>query len=121
DVLLVIRIPKSVMHSVQANIHIVEVVPFLLRNQVTDHLPMLAAHGEDLLLEPGFVVGTKTGYVSGIVSDQFCNFLFDLGRMRELVRGRIWRQKTSDADAVDFARRKTWRHTDDNRLLPFFR
>src|SRR5262245_49311102 len=107
------------MHTVQPNIHVVKVVPLLLRDQVTHHFPVLAAHGENLPLEPGLVIGAKTSHVGGIVADQVNDFFFDLGRMRELVGIGVGREKTSHAYSIDFARRVTWWNTDDNRGLPF--
>src|SRR5690242_9669479 len=107
--LLVIRIPKAVMYTIQANVHVMKVVPWLGCKQMTNNFPMLAAHGEDLFPQPGFIICAKTSHIGGIVTDQFRDFFFDLGRMGKFVCLSVWGQKTSHADAVNFSRRITRR------------
>src|SRR5947208_11427953 len=41
--------------------------------------------------------------------------------MSKVVLRRVWSQKASHADAIDFARRIVWRHADNDGPLPFAR
>src|SRR2546430_17668180 len=97
------------MHAVQANIYEVEIVPHLLGKQVADHLPLLAAHLEDLLFEPILVIGSETGHVDGVFTHERGDLFLDLRRMREFIRRCIRREKAADAYAIYVSRRETGR------------
>ena len=117
NVLRVVILPEAVMHPVLADIDKVEIVPLLGREQVPHHLELGAAHGEDLVAEPGLVVGAKTLHVDRIVADELANLLRKLGRMREDILVCIRCQEAAHGDAVDPARRVAWRNADDDRSL----
>src|SRR5215468_8852520 len=117
NVLLVIAVPKPVMHAVESDINKMKVIPLLIANKVPHDLPLLAAHFKNLITEPIFFVGAEASDVGRVVADKSVDFFLDFGRICELVGGRVRRKKASHADAVDFARRITRRHTDDDRLL----
>src|SRR2546430_17296930 len=105
------------MHAVQANIYEVEIVPHLLGKQVADHLPLLAAHLEDLLFEPILVIGSETGHVDGVFTHERGDLFLDLRRMREFIRRCIRREKAADAYAIYVSRREPGRHAAPKRDL----
>ena len=117
NVLLVIRIPKAVVHAVETDINKVKVVPLFGAQKMPDHIPLFAAHFEDLISQPLFLVGAKSCHVSRIIANELIDLFLDLSGVSELVGRRIRRKKASHADAIDLARRKTWRHAHNHRLL----
>ena len=121
NVLGVVIFPEAVMHPILADIDKVEVVPRLGREQVPHHLELGAAHGEDLVAQPGLVVGSKTLHVDRIVADELANLLRKLGRVREDILVCIRRQEAAHGDAVDLARRIARRNADDDRSLALTR
>ena len=95
DVLRVVVFPEAVMDPVQPDVDEVEIVPLLGREQVPHHLELGAAHGEDLVAEPGLVVGAETLHVDRVVADELADLVRKLGRVREDILVGIGRQEAA--------------------------
>ena len=70
DVLGVVVLPEAVLEPVQADLDELEVIPLLVPEEVPHDLEVLAAHGVDLVLEPGLVVGPEVLDVDRIRTDE---------------------------------------------------
>src|SRR5689334_2703927 len=109
------------MHAVETDIDKVEVVPLLFSQQPAHHRPLLAAHVENLLLEPVFFIRAKVFHIDRILPHQFVDLRFERGGISKVVFDRVGRKKTTDADAIHLAWRIVWRHSHEDRLLAFAR
>ena len=98
-----------------------EIIPRLGRKQVPHHLELGAAHGEDLVAQPGLVVASETLHVDRIVAHELADLFRELGRVREDILVGIRRQETAHADAVDPPRRVAGRNSDDDRSFALTR
>ena len=114
-------IPEAVLHAIETDVDEMEVVPLLLGQQPAHYRPLLAAHVDNLLLEPVFLVGAKVFYVNRILAHEFVDLRFERGWIGEFIFDRVRRKKTADADAVHLPGRVIRRHSDDDRLLAFAR
>src|SRR5580700_4934309 len=109
------------MHAVKTDVHKMEVVPILLGNQPAHNLPLLTAHREDLVPEPVFPIGAEVLHIHGVLAYQFREPGLETCGISEVVLHCVRGEKTTDADTVDATRRIIWRHSDNDRLLPFAR
>ena len=66
-----------------------------------DHAELRAAHGEDLVAEPGLVVASESLDIDRIMADQLANFVGKLGGVSEDIFVGIWRQKAAHGDPID--------------------
>src|SRR5713226_7244311 len=112
-------VPEAVMHTIETDVHEVEIVPFLLGQQPAHNRPLLAAHVENLFLEPVLLVGAKVFYVDRILSHQLVDLRFERGWVGKVILDRVRRKKTADADAVHPTWRIVRRHSGDDRLFAF--
>ena len=74
DVLGVVVLPEPVVDAVQPDVDELEIVPLLVLEQVPHDLELRAAHGEDLVAEPGLVVGAEALDVDRIMAHQLADF-----------------------------------------------
>src|SRR5215469_12681000 len=112
-------IPEAVMHAVEADVNKMKVIPLLVLQQPMDESPLLLAHFEDFIFQPVLAIGAEIFHVHGIVAHQIVDFRLERCGMGEVVLGRIGREKTSDADAVNAAWWIVRRHAHEDRALPF--
>src|SRR5438067_12647682 len=105
NVLLVVRIPKPMVHAVKPDINKVKVVPFLVTQEMPHYRPLLPAHLENLVAQPILLVSAKSCNIRRIVTDQLVDLLLDSRRMRKFIGTRIRRQETSNANSVNLAMR----------------
>jgi hypothetical protein len=78
---------------------------------------VLAAHFEDLLAKPSFVIGAETGNIHGVVTHEGADLVANFDGIGELVLRRVGREETADADAFDGAQRVTRRQPHDDGAL----
>ena len=114
DVLRVVILPEPMVDSIQSDIHELEIVPLLLFQQIPHDLELRAAHGEDLVAEPGLVIATEALDIDRIMADQLANLWRQFRRVREDVLVGIWRQETTHGDPVNSPGRITRRNADDD-------
>src|SRR5450631_3366138 len=84
-----------------------------------DDLPLLLTHAEDFFFQPVFAVGAEILHVHRILADQFVYFRLERRGMREIILSRVRCEKTSNADAINLARRIIRWHSNNDRPLPF--
>ena len=118
DVLGVVVLPEPVVDPVQPDVDEVEIVPLLGLEQVAHDLELSPAHGEDLVAEPGLVVGAEALDIDRVVAHQLADLVRELGRMSEDVLVGVGRQEAAHGEPVDPARGISRRHADDDRPLP---
>ena len=118
-VLFVKVIPEAMVHAVEADVHEMKVVPFVLFQQPMDHLPLLFTHFENFVFEPVFAVSAEVLNINRVFADELIYLGLERCRMCEVILCGVRGEKTPNADAIYSPRRIVWRHADNDRPLPF--